>query len=270
MYFIETHCHLNDEAFNGDRAAVIEKSLKSGVSTMVEIACSAKEWEPAEVLCSGYPAKIYACFGIHPGYSGELCPENLAKLEQYLKKSVSKGLGEIGFDYYWDAEKKERQNLLLEAMISLSNRLGLVSVFHARSGKDAKKDNAYADLSALLKNKWSYAPRGKKFRGILHCFSGGYEDAGTALDLGLALGVNGTFTYKKNDELRGIIKKTGLENIVFETDCPYLPPQSARGLRNDPSYIPEIAGAVAACLGVAPARAADVTAANAMEIFGAL
>jgi TatD DNase family protein len=270
MYFIETHCHLNDEAFNGDRDAVIERSFKSGVSKLVEIACSAKEWEPAMVLCSKYPAKIYACFGIHPGYSEELCPENLAKLEQYLKKSVSKGLGEIGFDYYWDAAKKEQQNLLLEAMISLSNRLGLVSVFHARSGKDAEKDNAYADLAAMLKHKWNYAPGVGKFRGILHCFAGGYEDAGAALDLGLALGVNGAFTYKKNGDLRAIVKKAGLENIVFETDCPYLPPQSARGLRNDPSYIPEIAGAVAAHLGVTPSRAADVTTANAMEIFGAL
>ncbi|HAF96232.1 MAG: hypothetical protein A2X34_05565 [Elusimicrobia bacterium GWC2_51_8] len=270
MQLIETHCHLNDEAFNGDRDAVIEKSFESGISKLVEIACGAKEWEPAEVLCSRYPAKIYACFGIHPGYSEELCPENLATLEQYLKKSVSKGIGEIGFDYYRDSLKKEQQNILLEAMISLSNRLRLTSVFHARSGKDAKKDDAYADLTALLKDKWNYAPKGKKFRGILHCFSGSYYDAGRALDMGLALGVNGTFTYKKNDELREIVKKTGLENIVFETDCPYLPPQSARGLRNAPAYIPEIAGAVAGFLGVTAGHAAEVTSANAMEIFGAL
>ena len=261
---------MNDEAFNGDRDAVIEKSFKGGVSKLVEIACGAKEWEPAAILCAKYAGKIYACFGIHPGYCEELCPENLAALERYLKKGVSKGLGEIGFDYYWDAGKKEHQNLLLEAMIGLSNRLGLVAVFHARSGKDAKKDNAYADLSALLKNKWNYAPKGRKFRGILHCFSGGWEDARAALDLGLALGVNGTFTYKKNDELRAIVKKTGLENIVFETDCPYLPPQSMRGKRNDPSYIPEIAGAVAAYLGVTPSRVADTTTANAMEVFGEL
>lgn len=261
---------MNDEAFNPDRDAVIEKSFNRGISKLVEIACSAKEWEPAGALCAKYPSQIYACFGIHPGYSEELCPENLAKLEQHLKKSVSKGLGEIGLDYYWDAGKKEQQTLLLEAMISLSNRLGLVSVFHARSGKDAKNDSAYADLSALLKNKWNYAPKGKKFRGILHCFSGVWEDAGAALDLGLALGVNGTFTYKKNDELREIVKKAGLENIVFETDCPYLPPQSARGLRNDPSYIPEIAAAAAGYLGVTVGKAADVTTGNAYEIFGVL
>jgi TatD DNase family protein len=270
MQLVETHCHLNDEAFNSDRDAVIEKSFKSGISKLVEIACSADEWEPAVALCSRYPSKIYACFGIHPGYSEELCPENLAKLEQYLKKSVSKGIGEIGLDYFWDAAKKEQQNLLIEAMIGLSNRMGLVSVFHARNGKDAKKDNAYSDLAAMLKHKWTYAPKGKKFRGILHCFSGGYEDAVAALDLGLALGVNGTFTYKKNDELRAIVNKAGLENIVSETDCPYLPPKSACGQRNDPAYIPEIAGAVAVYLGVPAGRAADVTTANAMEIFGVL
>lgn len=88
--------------------------------------------------------------------------------------------------------------------------------------------------------------------------------------MGLALGVNGAFTYKKNGELREIVKKAGLENIVFETDCPWLPPQSARGKRNDPSHIPEIAEAVAAHLGVTAGHAADVTTANAYEIFGAL
>lgn len=185
MHFIETHCHLNDEAFSGDRDAVIEKSFSAGVSKLVEIACGAKEWEPADVLCSKYPSKIYACFGIHPGYSEELCPENLAKLEQYLKKSVSKGLGEIGLDYYWNAVKKEQQSILFEAMISLSNRFGLVSVFHARSGKDAEKDNAYADLAAMLKHKWNYEPGAGKFRGILHCFSAATKTPGRLWRWGL-------------------------------------------------------------------------------------
>jgi len=270
MLLTETHAHLGDEAFKEDRDAVIEKSFSAGVGKIIEIACSAEEWESASELCAKYPSKIYACFGLHPANTAQLCPENLAELEKYLKKSVSRGVGEIGLDYYWDPSLKERQSLLLEAMLSLSNRLALPAVFHARSGRAPAGGDAYEDLAGALKGGWSYSPRGKKFRGVLHCFSGGRGDASAALDLGLALGVNGTFTYKKNDELREIIRSAGMGNIVFETDCPYLPPQEARGKRNDPSYMPAIAGAVAAYLGIAAGQAAEAAAENSAEIFGAL
>jgi TatD DNase family protein len=270
MHLIETHAHLGDEAFKDDRGEVIEKSFSAGVDKIIEIACSAKEWESAAALCAHYPSKIYACFGLHPGSSEELCPENLAGLEQYLKKDCSRGVGEIGLDYYWDAAKKEQQALLLEAMLSVSNRLGLCAVFHARSARDEAQGDAYADLAAALKTKWNYSPRGRRFRGVLHCFSGHERDAVAALDQGLALGINGTFTYKKNDELRGIVRMAGLGKIVFETDCPYLPPQDSRGKRNDPSSLPVIAAAVAAHLGVTDAKAADAACENAREIFGAL
>lgn len=264
--FIETHAHLNDKSFDADRAAVIDNAFKGGVGKIIEIACSAGDWSPAVALCAGYKGKITAAFGIHPQHVEELTPDNLGTLADFLKKDICSGIGEIGLDYYWDNSKKDAQSGLLEAQLEISNASGRICVFHARNGHDAKTDNAYLDLAQALKKKWTLNNR-KRARGVLHCFSGSWEDAKAGLDLGLFLGVNGTFTYKKNDDLRWIVKKAGFANIVLETDCPYLPVQRLRGKRNDPSLIPEIGRAVAEYLCVKPEGLAEFTNVNAEELF---
>ena len=264
--FIETHAHLNDKAFDADRGAVIDRAFKGGVAKIIEIACGAKEWQPAEALCAGYSGKMTVVFGIHPHYTEELSTENLNTLSGFLKKDVCSGIGEIGLDYYWDNAKKEAQSGLLQAQLEISNASGRSCVFHARNGKDPEADNAYLDLALELKKKWTLNNK-KRARGVLHCFSGSWADAKAGLELGLFLGVNGTFTYKKNDELRGIIKKAGMGNIVLETDCPYLPVQNMRGKRNDPSFIPAIGLAAAEAFGVRAEELAEATTVNASELF---
>jgi len=266
MYFTETHSHLNDKAFDADRAAVIDLAFKGGVGKIIEIACGAGEWRPAEELCAAYAGKITAAFGIHPHYTEELTPENLELLSGFLKKNICSGIGEIGLDYYWDNSKKDTQMKLLDVQLGLSNSSGKVCVFHARNGKEPVADNAYLDLALELKKKWTLNNK-KRARGVLHCFSGSWADAKAGLDLGLLLGVNGTFTYKKNDDLRETVIKAGSGNIVLETDCPYLPVQNMRGKRNDPSFIPLIGGAVAERFGLRVEEIAEVTTANALELF---
>ena len=264
--YVETHAHLNDSAFDSDQAAVIDRAFSRGVGRLIEIACSAREWKPAEALCARYPGKITATFGIHPQEAGETCQVGMTELSGYLEKDCCSGLGEIGLDYFWDNSKKSPQLELLETQLELSNASGRICVFHARNGKDAGADNAYADLSLALKRKWTLNNR-KRARGVLHCFSGEWADAKAGLDLGLFLGINGTFTYKKNTELRETVRKAGLANIVLETDCPYLPVQEMRGKRNDPSYIPDIAASAASYLGMSTGRLAEATSANASELF---
>lgn len=262
---IETHAHLNDKAFDADRPAVLEKVFASGVGRIVEIACAPGEWAQGESLAAACPDKVRCAFGAHPEYTKTLPPDHMRELETFLAKPCAVALGEVGLDYWWEVGTKEEQLALLEAQLPLCAKFLKPAVFHARNGKAAAQ-NAYADLLEALKN-WSYRPA-RKFRGVLHCFSGSWADASAGLDLGLALGVNGTFTYKKNDDLRLTVRKAGLEKIVLETDCPYLPPQSARGKRNDPSYLPEIAAMVATHLGVGNGQVADTTTANAIELFG--
>ena len=266
MIFAETHSHLNDDAFNADRAAVIEKTLKSGVGKIVEIACAPGEWTQGEELAAAYPGKISCAFGVHPEYIKTFSPALLPELEIFLGKSCAVALGEVGIDYWWNTGTKEEQTALLELQLPLCAKHSKPAVFHARNGK-LTGQNAYEDLLQTLKQRWNYSSA-KKFRGVLHCFSGGWADARAGLDLGLLLGVNGTFTYENNHGLRETVKKAGLDNIVMETDCPYLPPQSARGQRNDPSVLPEIAALVAAHLGVGATQVAEKTTANAFELFG--
>lgn len=262
---IETHSHLNDKAFDADRAAVTDRAFASGVGKIVEIACQPSEWAQGEAFCAAYPGKVSCAFGAHPEYTKTLPPDLLAQLELYLAKPCAVALGEVGIDYWWDIGPKEAQLALLNLQLPLCAKFNKPAVFHARNGKTPEQ-NAYADLLAALR-RWEHKPA-RRFRGVLHCFSGTWADARAGLDLGLCLGVNGTFTYKKNGDLRETAKKAGIENIVLETDCPYLPPEGSRGQRNNPAFIPEIAAMVASYLGLSNSGVADKTTANAFDLFG--
>lgn len=264
---IDTHTHLNDKSFDADRKDVLARSFAAGVDRIVEIACAPGEWQQGEDLCAAYPGQITCAFGAHPEYTKTMPADLLAQLAAYMAKPCAVALGEVGLDYWWDIGTREEQLALLNAQLPLCAKFNKPAVFHARNGKTAAQ-NAYADLLEALK-KWDHRPA-RRFRGVLHCFSGSWADARTGLDMGLVLGVNGTFTYKKNDELRETVKKAGMGNIVLETDCPYLPPQSSRGQRNDPSFIPEIAVMVAGHLGLSNGALAAATTANAFDLFGPL
>ncbi|OGS56618.1 MAG: hypothetical protein A3J79_03990 [Elusimicrobia bacterium RIFOXYB2_FULL_62_6] len=263
--FIETHAHLNDQAFDADRDAVLDKCLAAGVDKLVEIACLPKDWPAGEKLAAAREGCVFCAFGLHPENLEEAGPERRAELPVWLQKKCCVALGEIGLDYWWHPEQKEEQLKLLEDLLPLSVKFSKPVVFHTRNAKDVKAGDAYADLAAELK-KWAFDNK-KRARGVLHCFSGSRKDAQAGLDLGLLLGVNGTFTYKNNWTLRETVKMAGLQNIVLETDCPYLPVQGNRGKRNDPSYIPEIARAAAEYLGVKTEALAEATSATAAELF---
>jgi len=262
---IETHSHLNDKAFDADRRETVERAFAAGVGKIVEIACQPSEWAQGEAFCAAWPGRARCAFGAHPEYTRTLAPEVLAQLEGYLAKPCAIALGEVGVDHWWDIGPKESQLALLGLQLPLCAKFDKPAVFHARNGRTPEL-NAYADLLADLK-KWDYKPA-RRFRGVLHCFSGTWEDAKAGLDLGLCLGVNGAFTYKKNGAVREAAKRAGIENIVLETDCPYLPPEGSRGKRNDPSFIPEIAAMVAAHLGLSNGAVAEKTTANAYGLFG--
>jgi len=261
---IDTHAHLNDKAFDADRADIIRSAGALGVRNILDIACAPEEWPRSEALSAAHPG-IRSAYGVHPEYIKDFSAAALPALEAFLSRPAAIGVGEIGLDYWWEAGNRAGQLELLETQLPLCARHSKPAIFHARNGKEAGQD-AYADLAASLRN-WGYSPKAR-FRGVLHCFAGSWEDARAALDLGLALGVNGTFTYKKNDDLRQNIKKAGTANIVLETDCPYLPPQSSRGERNAPTFIPEIAAMAASYLGLSNAQIADATTANALDLFG--
>lgn len=240
LMYCDSHTHLLDEAFDTDRDTVIVQAINAGVKYIAEIGCEPGYWEKALILKEKYSKNIYTALGLHPHDCDKSTPENLKKLKNLCRRNNVSAIGEIGLDYAKSTHSRETQ---AETFITLLKETALPNkpvILHCRNGLDK---NAYEDLFALLK-KYHKQPEGRRFAGILHCFGGSYDDAKKATDMGFLLGINATITYPKNENLREIIRKIGVKNLITETDCPYLPPQSQRGKRNSPSNIPEICKAL--------------------------
>lgn len=261
MIFIDSHAHLNDEAFNSDREQVISACFSANVKQIVEIACETNEWQPALELCQKYQGQIYAAGSVHPINAAQLTEDSLQELKKYLALDVFRAVGEIGLDYFYeDSSPRPLQQKVFETQLDLAQNIKKPIILHCRKSKQEQDFSAYEDMFAIM-NSFNLSG------GILHCFSGRKEDAYRALDKGFYLGINGIIGYKKNDDIRQIIKQVGLKYLLLETDCPYLPPQSKRGQRNSPVNIPEIAQNLADILGVTVQEVADITTKNSKAFY---
>lgn len=264
---MDSHAHLNDPAFDADRETLITQTLPAaGVAHSVEIGCAPDEWHPALQLASRHPPLISAVLGVHPEYAVKLNDENLKELAALLPDVRCKAVGEIGLDYTcFEFTGQDKQQETFSRMLALANQVQKPVVLHVRrAGEDYA---AYDDTFRALKREWKPSASAKH-PGVLHCFCARYEEAKTALDMGLLLGINGCFTYKKNEYIREAVRKAGIDKIILETDCPYLSPQGKRGRRNDPSNIPLIAQFVADYLNVPLEDAARITTQNTKDLYG--
>jgi len=267
--FIDSHAHLNDPAFDADRDAILTKQLpQAGVSHSIEIGCSPDEWEPALSLSRNYPHQVRAVLGVHPEYSPLYSPQEASRLAPLLQQKEVVALGEIGLDYTClDIAPREQQHAVFDELLTLANQTALPLVLHVR--RQAEDYAVYEDVFAALAHRWNRQSR-TQHAGVLHCFCARYEEAKKALDNGLLLGINGCFTYKKNEYIREAVKKAGLHHLVLETDCPYLSPQGKRGQRNDPSNIPLIAQYLADYLDLPLEEVARTTTQRAKELYALL
>ena len=239
--------------------------LDAGVTKFIEIACQPNEWDDGLALATQHPAHCAVALGVHPELAHTLTPQALEQLTKQLKDPRAVAVGEIGLDYvYLHESPKEMQLRVLTQMLQLSNDTAKPIVLHVR--REGENYEPYDITFDLLKRLWKPAATLKK-PGVLHCFSADYETAKQALDHGLLLGINGCFTYKKNEYIREAVKKAGAEHLVLETDCPYLSPQGKRGTRNDPSNIPLIAQWVADYLNMPPEQLAEITTQNALDLY---
>jgi TatD DNase family protein len=261
MRLIDSHAHINDAAFDADRGDAITRAFVAGLSHIIEIGCEENEWHPALDLATKYPGKIYCALGLHPIHAKDFKEDFPARLKPLLASHAARALGEIGLDYaYLESSPKEIQHYVFEVMLKLAAETKKPLVLHCRKNATENDFTAYEDMFALMKNACHAG-------GIMHCFSGRWQDAVRALDMGFLLGVTSIVGYKRNTDLRETFKKTGLKNLVVETDCPYLPPQSKRGKRNEPANIPEIASDLATAIGESLINVAEITTQNTMRIF---
>lgn len=259
MEFFDTHVHLNDARFEGDREQALERAARSGVTRLVEIADGPAEWESAIALSRARPAAVRCSLGLHPYHADAFTESLLEDLERKLKLPEAVAVGEIGLDYVKSEVPRQTQIKTLEAMLAACRAWDKPVVLHCRG--------AYDDMLSLLRNHYPRRHGSRRFHGVVHCFSGAPDQAQACAELGFALGADGPVTYPKNEALREGFRRAGLGVTVLETDSPYLPPQSSRGKRNEPAAIPEIAARLAGVFGVPLEQVAAETTKNGLELY---
>lgn len=256
--FFDTHTHLGDAQFASDRDAVLTRAQNAGVGQIVEIADAPAEWAPALALCRARPF-LRCSLGLHPYYASDFSPELLKDLEEKVRLPEVVAVGEIGLDYVKSEIPRDVQRRTFETLLSAAKNWNLPVVIHCRG--------AFEDLLPILKNIYPAAPVENRFWGVIHCFSGGKEEALVCARAGFALGADGPITYPKNEPLREAFRAAGVAAAVLETDCPYLPPQSSRGKRNEPALLVEIAAKLAEVYGMPLEELARITTDNGRALF---
>ena len=246
--FTDTHCHIYKEYYeNIDE--VLKNAKKSNVNRMINNGCDKKSNEEVLELTQKYE-NIYGAIGIHPENVEEYTKEDLKNIEENIKNKKIIAIGEIGLDYHYTKENKESQKELLESQLKIAEHYHLPVIIHSR---EATEDT----INTLKKYK---------ITGVIHSFSGSLETARIYIKMGYLLGINGVITFK-NSKLKEVIKEISLDNIILETDSPYLTPEPFRGKRNEPARIHEIAKFICELKGVSLEELARITNENIKRIF---
>ena len=257
--FTDTHVHLGDAQFDADRADVLARAFESGVGRLVEIADNPDEWDRAISIAKSHPDRVRCSLGLHPYYADRFDNNFIPRLKAALASSPEAvAIGEIGLDYAKTQIPHDIQRRAFSALLAAGRDWNIPLVVHCR--------DAYMDLVPMLKDAFPRRPD-VGFWGVVHCFSGTPDEARACAALGFALGADGPVTYKKNDSLREAFRVAGPDVAVLETDCPYLPPQSSRGKRNEPRAVAEIAAKLAEVWSLTVEEVARRTTANAAALY---
>lgn len=246
--FTDTHCHLFKEYYS-DISNIINESQKNDVGKLICASTSLSDIEEVINLANTYDF-VYACIGIHP----DAYLDDLSKFETILINNLNNkkvvGIGEIGLDYYYTKENREKQIEVFEFQLKLAEKYNLPVVIHSR---EATLDT----INSLKKYK---------VKGLLHSYTGSIETANILIKMGFYFGVNGIITFK-NSKVDEVIAKIPMERLVLETDSPYLTPEPFRGKQNTPKYIPIIASKLAKIKNISVLEVLKITDKNVHDIF---
>jgi len=269
----DTHCHLDFSKFDEDRAAVIQRATKAGVTRFLIPALDFESSLSAIKLAESYP-DVYAAVGFHPTDLEKFSEKAFDEIKELVKHVKVIAIGEIGIDYYWVKEEEKRafQRETLKRQLAFAASVNQPVVIHMREENDAWFGQASMDLLEILK-EWhgilsteNHPLKDKP--GVLHSFNGNLETAQKALDLHFYIGITGPVTYKNAEEKRQIIRQLPLERMLIETDAPFLTPVPHRGKRNEPAFVAYIADKIAEIHMTTREQIAEITAANAAHLFG--
>ncbi len=237
---IDTHIHIDEEAFTPDREEVIARQRESGVEAMIVPGVNAASIETVLEVCHAHPGYCYPALGLHPEDVKEDWENQLALVEQAIREHRDElvAIGEIGLDYYWDKTYKEEQKEVLRRQLWLAQELDLPVILHNREATE--------DILKILQFTISNVQSAHPLRGVFHCFNGSRETAQQILDIGLYLGIGGVITFKNcklADCLAGDERfaPVPLDRLVLETDGPYMAPVPHRGQRNESRFMIHVA-----------------------------
>ena len=246
--FTDTHCHLYKEYYD-DVNEIVEKAANNKINRVFNNGVDDRTNREILSMLDKYEG-MYAAIGIHPESVKEFKEEDLRFVEEHINDKKVIAIGEIGLDYHYGKEDRELQVELFERQLALAEKYNKPVVIHSRDATQETID--------ILKKY--------KVRGVMHSFSGSYEIAQILIKMGFLFGVNGVITFK-NSNIKDVYEKIGLENIILETDSPYLTPTPYRGEKNDPSHVMDIACFVAELKKVSIEDLAKITNDNIKRCF---
>lgn len=257
MKFIDTHCHLDESAFEADIAAVVQRAVDAGVARMITIGITADTSRAAVELAQRFD-EVYAVVGIQPNYASQVKSGDWEAIEEMASEFCVVGVGETGLDRYWDYAPIDIQSEFFVRHLDLSRRIDKPFVVHCRDAED--------DVVTHLKNDASNGP----MNGLMHSFCGDQSTLDACLELGMSISLAGMVTYPKNAELRAVAANVPLDRLLIETDAPYLTPHPTRKKckRNEPAFVTCTAECLAEVHGTDVATLARHTTQNAKRIFG--
>ena len=254
MKLIDTHCHIYLDEFKSDINELMERGRKAGVEKYYLPAIDSETTNAMLDLEAAYPGTCIAMMGLHPCSVKANYKSELDQVYQWLEVRNFIAIGEIGLDFYWDKTFQKEQYEAFNIQMQWALDYQIPIVIHTR--------NAMSETIDAVK---PYAAKG--LTGIFHCFGGSLEEAEQIMELGFYMGIGWVVTYKKSG-LTEVLRKTGLERVVLETDAPYLTPVPYRGKRNESSYLIHIVDKIAEAVQLSPEQVAKITTANAEKIFG--
>ena len=239
----DSHAHLNDEAFDQDRAELLETFRDAGVGLVMNAGCSLASSREGIALAEAYPW-IYCSVGTHPDTADEVNEEVLEVYRQMCSHPKVKAIGEIGLDYYYETIHRDAQMRAFRMQMQLAEELDMPVIVHER--------DAHEDGMSIVKEF-------PKVKGVFHCYSGSAEMARQLVDMGWYIGFTGVLTFKNARKAVETAASIPLERILLETDCPYRAPEPYRGKRNHPGYLPKMAEKLAQIRGIPVEKAIRAT-----------
>lgn len=268
MKLVDTHCHLDFDAYQGDLDQVLERAWEAGVERVLVPALDLESSRRVLKLVESYPG-LFAAVGVHPNRAREWTEETPQALLALSRHPQVKAIGEIGLDYYRDRAPRDLQRKVLKGQLAVASQRGLPVVLHVRNANPEDRSCIIdlLDILATWRREEDQENTVGDRVGVVHSFSGNVQEAQRAISLGFALGVTGPVTFDKATTMQDVVSSSPLTSLLIETDGPFLTPHPHRGKRNEPAYVKHVAEKVADLQTRPVHEVGEITTENADHLF---